>query len=68
MGGRRSARAAAEVVDFGGEVGEVGCGDLWCGRGDGGGWDGGRERGGKGGSVFVVVGGLRGCGFGWWLS
>ena len=47
--GRRSARAAAEVLDWEREVGEVGCGgDLWCGRGEErGGWEvRGREEGG----------------------
>ena len=69
VGGRRSARAAAEVVDFGGEVGQVGCGDLWCGRGERGEEMGerARERGGKGGSVFGVGDGLRDCCFGLWL-
>ena len=68
--GRRSARAAAEVLDWGGS-GLDGGGDLWCGRGEEG-EDGGRGRGGEGegrreGSVCVVVGGLRGCCFGRWL-
>ena len=71
--GRRSARAAAEVLDW--EEVERLVVEICGVRGEGGrGWErGGWERG-KGqagsvaeGSVFRVVVGLRSCGFGRWL-